>query len=156
MTERINQFFYIFLTVAIAFFSWGLLELNKAALYQPKLPARTPLNHYLFDRKEIVFPQARYQALLSGELFFGKLPPPPPLPPQPKVEFKSQLIVIGVTKGNNAKDGYAVVGLKSSGDQETWIVNVGSVVGGERVLSIQDGFIQVRNQTGVGKVMLRN
>jgi hypothetical protein len=156
MSERINQYFYIFLVVAFGFLVWGLLELNKAALYQPKYPERIPPNRYSLERKEAVFPLTRYQTLLSGELFFGKLPPPPPPPAQPHVEFKTQLIVIGVTKGSNAQDGYAVVGLRSSGDRETWIVNAGSVIGGERVLSIGDGYLQVRNQTGTGKVRLRN
>jgi hypothetical protein len=153
MNERLNQYFYIFLAVAIAFLSWGLLKLNKAAFYQPKLPASTAPGRYSFDRQETVFPLSRYQNLLSGELFFGKLPPPPP---QPVVKFQSQLMVIGVTKGTNAQGGYAVVGLKSSGDQETWIVNAGQMVGGERVVSIHDGYIMVKNRTGVGKVPLRN
>jgi hypothetical protein len=152
-TERINQCFYLFLAIAIGFFFWGMLELNKAALYKPELPINTAANHYSFDRRETVFPLSRYQHLLSGDLFFGKLPPPPP-PPQ--VEFRTQLIVIGVTKGANTQDGYAVVGVKSSGDKETWIVNAGQMIGGERILSIHDGYIMVKNRTGVGKVRLRD
>jgi hypothetical protein len=153
MKERLKLIFYLFLTIAIAFLSWGLLELNKAALYQPQLPERAALKQYSFDRKELVFPLTRYENLLSGALFFGELPAPPP---PPEVEFKSQLIVIGVTKGANTQDGYAVVGLQKTGDRETWIVNAGSVLAGERILSIHDGYIQVRNQTGTGKVKLRN
>jgi hypothetical protein len=153
MNERINQLFYLFLTIAIGFLAWGLLELNKAGFYRPKLPISTAVNHYSFDRQELVFPLSRYQSLLSGDLFFGELPPPPP-PPQ--VEFKTQLIVIGVTQGANTQDGYAVVGLKKTGDRETWIVNPGQIVGGEQIVSIHNGYIMVKNQTGVGKVPLRD
>ncbi|MGD8399360.1 MAG: hypothetical protein PVH64_00260 [Bacillota bacterium] len=156
MKERIKQFFYLFLAIAIAFLAWGLLKLNQAALYRPQLPEQAALKQYSFDRKEQVFPLTRYENLLSGALFFGELPPPPPPPPPPKVEFKSQLIVIGVTKGASTQDGYAVVGLQKTGEEETWIVNAGSVIAGERILSIHNGYILVRNQTGTGKVRLRD
>lgn len=156
MNERLNQYFYLFLTAAVFCLAWGLLELNKAAFYQPKLPVSASVNHYSFGRKETVFPLERYQSLLSGDLFFGKLPPAPEPPPPPKVEFITELVVIGVTKGNNAKDGYAVIGFKSTGDRETSIVRVGQIIGGERIVGIYDGYIMVRNQTGVGKVPLRD
>jgi hypothetical protein len=155
MDERINRGFYVVLFGAMVFFSWGFLELSKALHYQPQAPSKAPLNRYTFTRRERLFPIERYQSLLNGDLFFGKLVVPPP-PSQPAVRFETQLTVIGITKGHNTTDGYAVVGLQSSGDRQTWIVTAGSVVGGERILKVGNGYIEVENKTGVGRMPLRD
>lgn len=153
MTERIERCFFPFLMVAIAVLGWGLLKLSQARLYQPAEPVKAARNSFNFSRKEPVFPLERYQALLSGDLFFG--PVPPEVTPPPPV-FTSELIVMGITKETNAKNGYAVIGLKSTGDSRTWIATTGMEIAGEKILQIKEDYLIVRNKTGTGKVLLRN
>ena len=158
MSERIQRYFYIFFCAAVLVFGWGLIEFNKAGYYKPVLPVKAARNAFDFNRKELFFPLERYQILLSGDLFFGKPAPTPPpaVPVKPKIPFVSQLIVLGITKGTNASDGYAVVGAKSGGGQQTWIAKVGMTIEGEQIVQIKDGYLVVRNKTGTGKVSLRN
>jgi hypothetical protein len=153
MDERINRGFYVALLVAIVFFGWGFLEWNKAYHYRPQAPPKTLPNRYTFTRRERLFPIERYQTLLNGDLFFGKLVVPSS---QSAVRFQTQLIVIGITKGHNTTDAYAVVGLHSFGDRQTWIVKAGSLVDGERILKIGNGYLEVENETGVGRISLRD
>jgi hypothetical protein len=84
-------------------------------------------------------------------MFFGKVPEPQPVKP----EFHSKLILYGLTRGANPKENCAVVGLEGSGNKQTWLVKAGSKVEGEQVLRIADQYILVRNETGKGKVRLR-
>lgn len=157
MSEKIEQYFYIFLITAIVVLGWGLVEFNKAGFYKPALPAKAAPNSFDFSRKEKVYPLERYQVLLSGDLFFGKPEPTPApvVPVKPKIPFVSHLIVLGITKGTNASDGYAVVGTKATGGQQTWIAKVGMTIEGEKIVQIKDGYIMVSNKTGTGKVLIQ-
>lgn len=130
-------------------FGWALLIRIKAANYQPVTPSAAPLNEFDFQPR-INQPQlSRYQALLEGGLFFEK--PPEISIPVIKNEFRSRLVVIGLVKG---KGGRAIVGLEGDSSQETWIVRPGSKVENETILSVGDNYIEVSNESGMGKVFL--
>ncbi|MGE5607557.1 MAG: hypothetical protein ACM3YE_17930, partial [Bacteroidota bacterium] len=118
--------------------------------YQPSAPEPAQLNKFNFRKKTPALKLSRYQELLAGGLFFER-PPAPPTPQAPEREFYSELVVYGIVKG---KESRAIVGLNEEPVQ-TWIVRPGSVVDGETIVTIGANYIEVRNESGTGKVFLR-
>jgi hypothetical protein len=47
------------------------------------------------------------------------------------------------------------VELEGDQAQETWIVKPGSVVGGETIVAIGADYVEVKNESGTGKVFIR-
>ncbi len=130
-------------------FGWAAYTWIEAINYQPETPEPNPLNKYNFQAKPAGLELSRYQELLAGGLFFAR-PPASPALPVPQVQFHSELIVYGIVKGDISR---AVVG--RNGDQETWIVKSGSVVGEETIAAIGANYVEVQNGSGTGKVFLR-
>ena len=135
-------------SISVLVFAWSVWAWLNAVYYQPTTPEPASLNKFDFRIKTPSYPLSRYQGLLEGGLFFEK----PPAPPEVKMAFQSKLVVYGLVKGKNSR---AIVGLKGDQTQETWIVKPGSVVDGETIVAIGANYIEVRNESGTGKVFLR-
>ena len=139
----------VFVICAIVF-GWGVYNLIGSFRYRPSAPETAPLNKFNFRRKTPALKLSRYQELLAGGLFFER-PQAPPTPQAPEREFYSELAVYGIVKG---KESRAIVGLGED-PTKTWIVKPGSVVNGETIVTIGANYIEVRNESGTGKVFLR-
>lgn len=136
--------------ISAIIFGWGVYNLIGALRYQPSVPEPAQLNEFNFQKITPALKLSRYQELLAGGLFFER-PQAPPTPQGPEREFYSDLAVYGIVKG---KESRAIVGLGED-PTKTWIVKPGSVVNGETIVTIGVNYIEVRNESGTGKVFLR-
>jgi hypothetical protein len=146
--KRIKLIWLTAYSISIMVFAWSVWSWLNAVYYHPVTPEQASLNEFDFRIKGSSYPLSRYQGLLEGGLFFEK----PPAPPEVKVQFQSGLVVYGVVKG---KSGRAIVELEGDQAQETWIVKPGSVVGGETIVAIGADYVEVKNESGTGKVFIR-
>lgn len=129
---------------------WAVFDLIGAVNYHPSAPQAAQLNQFNYRKQTPALKLSRYQELLAGGLFFER-PQAPPTPQISEREFYSELVVYGIVKG---KEGRAIVGLGED-PAKTWIVKPGSVVAGETIVAIGANYIEVRNESGTGKVFLR-
>jgi hypothetical protein len=156
MNGRFKQQYYLFVLICAIFFFCGcLFQWKRAQLPQTYIRGKAPLNRYSYTKEEPVFPAERYRKLLQGELFFGKPVTVERADTSVKPVFSSCLTLLGITQGENFKDGYAVVGLKSGNEEETAIVKQGTVIAGEVILKIMKNGVVVKNPTGTGTIFLR-
>jgi hypothetical protein len=139
----IKKYLWFALIGSFLIFIWGFSTWIIARHYQPEIPIQTPAQHYTLAKKAITFPISRYQSLFDGSLFLG----------EENIKktggFQSHLILWGLING-----GWAVVGIDPGSNQNTWIVKAGDTVEGERIVAVGVRYINVRNQTGEGKVIL--
>jgi hypothetical protein len=141
---QLKKYWFLILIFVLLVFGWGFSTWLTARLYVPDNPVvNSPGPAPKPDGKETKFPISRYEALLGGRLFFGEVKPV-------TVAFKSNLLLWGVIKGTENR---VVVGANPN---QTWVVRAGETVEGEQIIAIGDNYIQVRNQTGEGTVMLSN
>ncbi len=129
---------------------WAVFNLLGAVNYHPTAPEPAQLNKFDYRAKTAVPKLSRYQELLAGGLFFER-PSAPPTPQAPLMKFHSELVVYGIVKGEESR---AIVGLGED-STKTWIVKPGLVVDGETIMAIGANYIEVRNESGTGKVFLR-
>ncbi|HYH04044.1 MAG TPA: hypothetical protein VEC37_13155 [Bacillota bacterium] len=153
--EQLNKLYWGILVIAVGFAGWGLNRWVQATAFMPSTPAQSIANRYSYQKPELTVPLSRYALLQKGEMFFGKAPEPTPALPAPKPEFRSKLLLYGVTKGSNPQSDRAIVGLATEPNGQTWLVKVGTVVAGEMVVKIETSGIWVKNETGKGKVGVR-
>lgn len=162
--EQLNKFYWVMLVISLACAGWGLSRWTRANAFIPEEPVAIAANRYSYLKSDRIIPLSRYALLQKGEMFFGRAPEPsqsrsavaalqPVQPPQP--EFRSKLLLYGVTKGTHSKDDRAVVGLAAEPNGETWLAKVGSEVAGETVVRIEEKGIWVKNATGKGRLGLR-
>jgi hypothetical protein len=151
--ERLTRIYVALLLSSILFAAWGWTRWLQAQALIVKAPVPVKVGcGELKPQKERFFPLARYAELQTGEMFFGKAPEPSP---SVKVEFSSELLLYGVTKGTVRGSDRAVVGLTGDPEQQTWLAQAGSVVNGETIVRIEAKRIWVKNQTGEGMVVLK-
>ena len=129
---------------------WAIFDLIGAVNYHPSAPQAAHLNQFNYRKRIPALKLSRYQELLAGGLFFERPPAPPP-PQVPERQFYSGLVVYGIVKG---KEGRAIVGLGED-PAKTWIVKPGSVVAGETIVAIGANYIEVKNESGTGKVFIK-
>jgi hypothetical protein len=159
---RLTKFYLGILLISIIFAAWGFGRWLQAQAFTLETPAPIAPPRYAYQQPQRLLPLARYAKLQKGELFFGpelKTATPPPEGPLKvevkREEFSSKLLLYGVTKGLSAVTDRAVVGLTADPNQQTWLVQPGSVVNGERVVKIEAQGIWVKNETGKGRVGLK-
>ena len=139
---------------ALAVFIIGCALWFQAYYYQPQTPRRDFPRRFVYREAAAAFSGDRYQALQKGELFFGKqVVPAAPAPAVVKdsVPFQSQLILWGITGGEDCR---AVVGADPKSNQQTEILKAGDEYAGETIETIGPDYIVVRNSTGTGRVYI--
>jgi hypothetical protein len=140
----IKKYMVLAFAGSLAVFLGGLSTWLIAHAYQPDLPIQEPLRHFSTSKPVIGYPVTRYQSLFGGSLFFGEDVK------QPLSVFQSKLVLWGLIH-----NGYAVVGDDPGSNQNTWIVKAGDTVAGEKIVSVGVRYIIVQNQSGEGKVEMR-
>ncbi len=138
-------------SITALFLGWAVFSWFEAINYHPSTPKKAKLHQYDYQTKVTGAPLSRFQELLEGEPFFEK-PQAPIIPQAPRSEFHTELIVFGIVKGAESR---AIVGLQDESIQDTWIVRPGSVVARETIVAIGANYIEVQNESGIGKVFLR-
>ena len=133
----------VYILVLLAF-AGGLICWLMAARYQPNLPQPATVNRFSFKATAKHPDLSRYQSLLGGRLFFGNNEEAIRL-------FRSNLTLLGLIKGKPSR---ALLG-NGEESQETWIVKIGDLVNEERVVAIGDKYVVIRNQSGEGRVYLK-
>ena len=148
--KRMQLIWLVVYSISVLVFGWAVYTRLEASYYQPTTPKPAPLNKFDFEIKTQDWELSRYQGLLEGGLFFEKIP----TAVQEVVEniFHTRLRVYGIVKGGESR---AVVGLEGDPSEETWIVKPGSTVEGETIITIGANYIEVRNESGAGKVFLK-
>lgn len=142
-----KKYWLIMYGVSAVIFCLGFIIWLMAYLYEPVTHSSATLQRYTIKSRLEIYPFERYQTLMSGRLFFGGSDIPVDI--NPIVQFHSRLILWGVIKG-----GHAVVGLDPGSNLDTKLIKAGDEVEGERIISVGEKYILVRNQTGQGKVVL--
>ena len=148
--KRSQLIWSVIFSINAIILGWAGFNLIGAVNYHPSPPKPAKLNKFDYRQKGPGLKLSRYQELLAGGLFFER-PPAPPTPQAPQVVFESRLVVYGIVKG---QDGRAIVGVGED-PTKTWIVKPGSSVDGEKIVAIGAKYIEVRNESGIGKVWLR-
>lgn len=143
----ISKLWLIGIIVAVIVFIWGLLAWIMASQYVPKAPASAPLIKYSNPKQRSGFPITKYQSLMSGKLFFGS----DGGQFTRNITFTSKLILQGLIHG-----AYALVTIDPLSNENTKIVKAGDTIEGEQIIAVGEDSITVRNQTGEGKIHLRN
>ncbi len=143
-----QKYWLIIYGISLALFCFGFANWLMAHFYQPLNPTLAPVRHNDIGEIPSVYSLERYRSLLGGRLFFGGAD----IPDNPGIQipqFTSRMVLWGVIKG-----GHAIVGFDSGSNQDTKLVKAGDVIEGEKILAIGDKYIEVRNQTGQGKIRL--
>jgi hypothetical protein len=143
LMDLIKKYLGLALLGSLLVFAGGLSAWLMARNYQPEVPVQAPLRHYNAPKKDPAPPLSRYQSLFGGSLFFGENL-------KQGGGFQSRLVLWGLI--HNA---WAVVGDDPNSHQNTRIVKAGDSVAGEKIIAVGAGYIIVRNQTGEGKIAMR-
>jgi hypothetical protein len=151
--ERWSKFYAGILLMAIAFAAWGFSRWLQARAFRPETPVAAAVPRYVYQKPQPGPALSRYAKLQNGALFFG--PEAGAAVARPKLEFHSQLLLYGVTKGETRRSDRAVVGIIGDPERRTWLASAGTVVEGETVVGIEAKGIWVRNATGRGRVGLK-
>jgi hypothetical protein len=145
-----KKYWLIIYGSSLAIFLTGLIIWLTARLYQPVTPSEAPVRHIDVGKIPPVYPLDRYRSLMGGRLFFGGNDPSFNSNGGPKVpQFGSRMVLWGVIKG-----GRAVIGFDPNSNLETKLVKVGDVIEGEKIVAIGDKYIEIKNQTGQGRIWL--
>jgi hypothetical protein len=134
----------LYTAALLIFVAGGIVWL--AAGWGAGKPPRTDLPpQYRFNGSETTVAAGRYDRLQDGTLFFGE-------PSLTVTVFSSRLVLWGVVGGRNPQ---AIVGTDPSSNRVTRMVKPGDQVEGEKIVSIGERFIVVRNVSGEGRVDLK-
>jgi hypothetical protein len=155
--ERWQKFYVGLLLMAIAFAAWGFSRWLQARAFRPEIPVAAAAPRYVYQKPQPVPALSRYAKLQNGALFFGPeavAAASGAAVAQPKIEFHSQLLLYGVTKGETFRTDRAVVGIIGDPGRRTWLARAGTAIEGETVVGIEAKGIWVKNATGKGRVGL--
>ncbi len=145
-----KKYWLIIYGSSLAVFLTGLVIWLASHLYQPVTPSEAPIRHMEAGKIPPVYPLDRYRSLLSGRLFFGGNDSTDNSNDGSKVpQFSSRMVLWGVIKGS-----HAVIGFDPSSNLQTKLVKTGDMIEDEKIVAIGDKYIEVKNQTGQGRIWL--